>query len=91
MSGPIALPNIGVSSVETAPQFTCANFYPGTASADFADFDAYIAIGSASFYSHIESVSVSMWASSKHCAHYNIHKIRDFLSPQDSVVKTIMS
>lgn len=32
-----------------------------------------------------------MWASGKHCLHYNLHEIRDFLAPQDTVVKTIMS
>jgi hypothetical protein len=32
-----------------------------------------------------------MWTSQKHCSKYDIHAIRDFLSPQDTVVKTIMS
>jgi len=63
----------------------------GIASIDFNDFDSYINHGSSSFYSHLESVSISMWTSGKHCSHFNIHEIRDFLSPQDSVVKTIMS
>ncbi|KAF2468604.1 uncharacterized protein BDR25DRAFT_265365, partial [Lindgomyces ingoldianus] len=62
-----------------------------TASIDFVDFDSYIAEGTASFYSHLETVSTSMWTSERHCSHFNIHEIREFLSPQDSVVKTIMS
>lgn len=32
-----------------------------------------------------------MWTSIKHCHHYNIHEIREFLAPQDSVVKAIIS
>ncbi|KAF2279901.1 uncharacterized protein EI97DRAFT_105100 [Westerdykella ornata] len=55
--------------------------------AGFVDLDTVISLGTASFYSHLESVSISMWGSS----HYNLHEIREFLSPQDSVVKAIMS
>jgi hypothetical protein len=54
-------------------------------------FDAFVAGRSAAFYRHLENVSLSMWSSSKHCSHFNIRKIRDFLSPQDSVVKKIIS
>jgi transcriptional regulator with AAA-type ATPase domain len=32
-----------------------------------------------------------MWSSHKHCSHFNVRAIREFLTPQDSVVKTIMS
>ena len=34
---------------------------------------------------------MSMWASNKNCSHFNVREIRNFLSPQDSVVETIMS
>jgi hypothetical protein len=56
-----------------------------------SDFDAFIADGSAAFYRHLESVSISLWSASNHCSHFNIRKIRDFLSPQDSVVKKILA
>lgn len=64
---------------------------PGHGSIDFSDFEAYIAVGSSCFYGHLEAVSISMWMSSHHCSKYKIQEIRDFLSPQDNVVKTIMS
>ncbi|KAF2737069.1 hypothetical protein EJ04DRAFT_135561, partial [Polyplosphaeria fusca] len=63
----------------------------GPNSIDMTDFDSYISQGSASFYAHLEGVSTSMWTSEKRCSHFNIHEIREFLSPQDSIVKTIMS
>jgi polynucleotide 5'-kinase involved in rRNA processing len=60
-------------------------------SVDHAELGAFMVHGSASFYSHLEGVSISMWSSSKRCSHFNIREIRDFLTPQDSVVKTILS
>lgn len=32
-----------------------------------------------------------MTAASKHCGHFDVRKIRNFLTPQDSIVKKIMS
>lgn len=58
---------------------------------DLSNFDATFASSTESFYSHLEHVSTAMWTSQKHCAQFDIHAIRDFLSPQDTVVKTIMS
>lgn len=63
----------------------------GTLGIDRAELGSFILDGSASFYRHLEGVSVSMWSSSKHCSHFNVRAIREFLTPQDSVVKTIMS
>jgi hypothetical protein len=61
------------------------------ADVDHAELGAFMMHGSTAFYSHLEGVSISMWSSSKHCSHYNVREIREFLTPQDSVVKTIMS
>jgi hypothetical protein len=58
---------------------------------DSVDYDTVVASGTSSFYEHLELVSVSMWTSGKNGASYNLHKIRDFLAPQDSVVKAIIS
>lgn len=55
------------------------------------DFDASFGSAIESFYIHLEHVSTSMWTSQKQCSKFDIHAIRDFLSPQDTVVKTIMS
>jgi hypothetical protein len=56
-----------------------------------SEFDAFVAASSAAFYRHLESVSILLWSASKHCSHFNVRKIRDFLSPQDSVVKKILA
>ncbi|KAF2874331.1 hypothetical protein BDV95DRAFT_604517 [Massariosphaeria phaeospora] len=69
----------------------CATQCRGHASFNFIEFDSYVTTSSAAFYAHLESVSISMWTSRRNCSHFNIHEIRDFLSPQDSVIKTIMS
>ncbi|KAF2193483.1 hypothetical protein K469DRAFT_789149 [Zopfia rhizophila CBS 207.26] len=68
-----------------------ADYGIGSFGLDVDDLDAYIGAGTSSFYSRLESVSTSMWTSERHCSHFDIHAIRDFLSPQDSVVRTIMS
>ncbi|KAF2198647.1 hypothetical protein GQ43DRAFT_443154 [Delitschia confertaspora ATCC 74209] len=60
-------------------------------SVDLSDFDVSFGSSIESFYVHLEHVSTSMWTSQQHCAKFDIHAIRDFLSPQDSVVKNIMS
>ncbi|KAF2203817.1 hypothetical protein GQ43DRAFT_497645 [Delitschia confertaspora ATCC 74209] len=57
---------------------------------DLSDFDVSFGSSIESFYVHLEHVSTSMWTSQHHCEKFNIHAIRDFLSPQDSVVKHIM-
>ncbi|KAF2003741.1 hypothetical protein P154DRAFT_617628 [Amniculicola lignicola CBS 123094] len=69
----------------------CVTRCRGVRTFNAADFQAYITVGTASFYTHLESVSTSMWVSTKHCSQFNVHEIREFLSPQDSVVKTILS
>jgi ATP-dependent protease Clp ATPase subunit len=56
-----------------------------------SEFDTFIATSSAAFYHHLENVSISLWSASKLCSHFNVRKIRDFLSPQDSVVKKILA
>jgi hypothetical protein len=58
---------------------------------DFTRLDAFIVESSKAFYRHLGSVSMAMWASNKRCSRFNVREIRDFLSPQDSVVKIIMS
>ena len=63
----------------------------GVLPVDYAELGSFMTHGAASFYSHLEGVSISMWSSHKHCSHYNVRAIRAFLTPQDSVVKTIMS
>lgn len=90
MSTNIAPQGAEVSALR-AVKHTASNNLAGTKSIDLNDFDTYISLGSASFYAHLESVSISMWTSGKHCSHFKIHEIRDFLSPQDSIVRTIMS
>ncbi|ORX96502.1 hypothetical protein BCR34DRAFT_497725 [Clohesyomyces aquaticus] len=68
----------------------CTRRCYSNAAIDYADFDSFIAQGTATFYSHLESVSMSMWTSERHCSQFNVQEIREFLSPQDSIVKTIM-
>jgi hypothetical protein len=63
----------------------------GVLPVDYAELGSFMTHGAASFYSHLEGVSISMWSSHKHCSHYNVRAIRAFLTPQDTVVKTIMS
>ena len=63
----------------------------GVAAINSTELEVFLAAGSATFYRHLESVSISSWIASKHCSHFNIREIRDFLSPQDSVVKKILS
>ncbi|KAI8935152.1 hypothetical protein NX059_007745 [Plenodomus lindquistii] len=63
----------------------------GLVSIDNTEFEAFVSVGSASFYRHLEAVSISSWASSKHCSHFNVREIRNFLTPQDSVVTKILS
>ncbi|KAF1845234.1 uncharacterized protein K460DRAFT_405501 [Cucurbitaria berberidis CBS 394.84] len=55
------------------------------------ELDLFIAFESAAFYRPLESVSISSWTSSKQCSHFDVREIRNFLSPQDSVVKKILS
>jgi tetratricopeptide (TPR) repeat protein len=55
------------------------------------DFNTVVTLGTSSFYEHLEQVSVSMWKAATDCTSYNLHAIRDFLVPQDTVVKTLMS
>ncbi|KAF1939431.1 hypothetical protein EJ02DRAFT_408534 [Clathrospora elynae] len=69
----------------------CYTQHRGVASVDVSEFDVFVSARSAVFYGHLESVSISLWSASKHCSHFNIRKIRDFLSPQDSVVKKILA
>ncbi|KAF3044351.1 hypothetical protein E8E12_009191 [Didymella heteroderae] len=63
----------------------------GILAVDYAELGCFMMNGSASFYRHLEGVSISMWSSHKHCSPFDIRAIRGFLTPQDSVVKTIMS
>jgi hypothetical protein len=63
----------------------------GQSSINSSEFDAFVAAGSAAFYRHLENVSISLWSTSKHCSQFDIRKMRDFLSPQDSVVKKILA
>lgn len=63
----------------------------GVLPVDHAELSTFMMRGSASFYRRLESVSISMWSSSKHSSHFNVRAIRDFLTPQDSIVKRIMS
>ncbi|KAF2746711.1 hypothetical protein M011DRAFT_477936 [Sporormia fimetaria CBS 119925] len=63
----------------------------GLAFKPMGDFDTVISQGTSAFYNHLVSVSISMWASGKNCLHYNLHEMRDFLAPQDTVVQTLMS
>ena len=58
---------------------------------DLASFDVYLSRNNVSFYTHLESVSISMWATGKQCASYDLREIRGFLTPHDMVVKSIMS
>ncbi|KAH7135593.1 hypothetical protein B0J11DRAFT_596731 [Dendryphion nanum] len=63
----------------------------GPKSVNLTALDSYLLSGSATFYVRLESVSISMWTSAKHCSHFDLLEIREFLSPQDTVVKTILS
>ncbi|CAO2655726.1 Nn.00g045290.m01.CDS01 [Neocucurbitaria sp. VM-36] len=63
----------------------------GVALINSTELDLFMAAGSATFYRHLETVSISSWTSSKHCSHFNVRGIRNFLSPQDSVIKKILS
>lgn len=58
---------------------------------DHVELGAFMLYYSTSFYRHLEDVSISIWSSGKHSSHFNVRRIRDFLTPQDSIVKTIMS
>ena len=69
----------------------CVARCSGVLPVDHAELGAFMVYGSASFYRHLEGVSISMWSSHKHCSHFNVRAVREFLAPQDSVVKTIMS
>ncbi|KAF2649669.1 hypothetical protein K491DRAFT_721459 [Lophiostoma macrostomum CBS 122681] len=69
----------------------CASRCRGAGTVALPDFDVYLVKNNASFWTHLESVSISMWATSKQCASNGLREIRDFLSPQDTVVKSIMS
>lgn len=61
------------------------------ASIDNTEFDAFVEAGILSFYRHLEAVFITAWASSKHCSHFNVREIRNFLTPQDSIVKKILA
>lgn len=55
------------------------------------ELDTLIHEGTSHFYDHLASVSISMWLSGQHCLDIDLQSIRNFLTPQDSVVRNIMA